>query len=265
MSLLVSADDSPGRGPSLEHMSDDGPLFKKHARIYATFSDKNPVNRDYDRPTILRLAGDIEGKHVLELGCAAGGLTTHLVERGAEVVSVDVEPRMIDLARHRLGSRARFEVVDLNRPPLGVAEAGSIDVVVASLVLHYIEDWAPLFEDLARVLAPGGVFVFSLHHPITAWLLSERTDYHRIELISEDWDWDGLTVTARSYRRPLSAIFGALRTAGFAIDVVDEPRIATAPDIKPELLAALNTQPFFLYVRAVREVRPGLDRLGGHG
>jgi SAM-dependent methyltransferase len=237
-------------------VSEDSSIFRTYADVYAAFSDRNPVNRDYDRPAILRLAGNLADKHVLELGCAAGGLTRHLIERGADVVAVDAEPRMVAIARQRLGAQARFEVADLARPPLGVVAPGSIDVVVASLVLHYIEDWAPLLDDVARALAPGGRLVFSLHHPITGWLMSDRTDYHRTELVSEIWDWDGIAVTARSYRRPLSSIFGALRRAGFSIDAVEEPRIdedAEDSGIEPEMLLALNTQPFFLYVRAIRD------------
>jgi hypothetical protein len=103
------------------------------------------------------------------------------------------------------------------------------------------------------LLEPGGALVFSLHHPIVGWLLSDQADYHRTELISETWDWDDMTVTAQWYRRPLSSIFGELRQAGFAIDVVEEPRIPSAPDADPELLHTLNTQPFFLFVRALRE------------
>jgi len=186
---------------------------------------------------------------VLELGCAAGGLTAHLVERGANVLSVDVEPQMIQFARQRLGNKARFEVVDLDQPP-EIAPKSSVDVVVASLVLHYIKDWRPLMRELHRCLVPDGALVFSLHHPITGWLLSDRVDYHRTELVSEDWDWGGVPVTAQSYRRPLSSIFGELRRAGFAIDTVEEPRIQPSPDIDAELFNTLNTQPFFLFVRA---------------
>jgi SAM-dependent methyltransferase len=231
-------------------------IFRDYAVRYAAYSEQSPPNRDYDRPTVLGLTGDIAGKRVLELGCAAGGLTTHLVQRGADVLALDAEPQLLDLARQRLGDTARFCLADLERPLDMVADA-SIDVVVASLVLHYVEDWAPLLRDLHHRLVPGGALVFSLHHPITAWLLSDRTDYHRVELVSETWDWDGVSVTARSYRRPLSAIFGALRQAGFAIDTVDEPcGIAARNDVDPGLLERLNTQPFFLFVRALREPLP---------
>jgi SAM-dependent methyltransferase len=218
----------------------------------AWWSVKNPVDRDYDRPTILRLAGDITGKRVLELGCAAGVLTAHLVERGADVTAVDAEPQMIEFARQRLGSSARFEVADLDQPR-NIARAGSIDVVVASLVLHYIKDWAPLLGKLYRCLVPEGALVFSLHHPITGWLLSERADYHSVGLVSEDWDFDGVPVTGRLYRRSLSSIFGELRRAGFTIGVVEEPRgVQAKPDIDPNVLQTLNTQPLFLFVRAIR-------------
>ncbi|PQM45258.1 Malonyl-[acyl-carrier protein] O-methyltransferase [Mycobacterium talmoniae] len=233
-------------------------MFKDHADTYATWSVKNPVNVFYDRPTILRLVGDIARKRVLELGCAAGVFTSQLVERGGDVLAVDVEPRLVEFARSRLGSKARFEVADLETPP-NFGPAGSVDVVVASLVLHYIKDWTPLLDELHRCLTPGGALVFSLHHPINGWLLSERTDYHRVELITEQWDWGGVSVTAQSYRRPLSAVFGALRRAGFSIDVVEEPQIGSTPEMEsnaemdPELLRTLNTQPFFLFVRAVRE------------
>ncbi|KPN46602.1 class I SAM-dependent methyltransferase [Mycobacterium intracellulare] len=227
-------------------------LFKDHAGTYAAWSVKNPINNDYDRPTILRLAGHLTGKAVLELGCAAGGLTTQLVGAGADVLGVDVEPQMIEFASQKLGDKARFKLVDLDQPAQ-IAPTASVDIVVASLVLHYIKDWRPLLMELHRCLKPGGVLVFSLHHPITAWLLSDRSDYHRTELVTEAWDWGGVPVTAQSYRRPLSAIFGELRRAGFAIDAVEEPQIQPGPHIDAELMRSLKTQPFFLYIRALRE------------
>jgi SAM-dependent methyltransferase len=230
-------------------------LYRDHAQTYATFAEHGAANADYDRPAILRLAGDISGKRVLELGCAGGVLTAQLVERGAEVLALDQEPRLVELARQRLGDRARVEVTDLEQP-LETVPTGGIDLAVASLVLHYLEDWAPVLAEVHRCLVPGGALVFSVHHPITGWLCSDRTDYHRTELITEDWDWDGQPVTAHMYRRPLSAIFGQLRQAGFAIDVVDEPRPQAPTNADPKMLELLRTQPVFLFVRALRDAAP---------
>lgn len=226
-------------------------LFGEHADIYARFAVHGPANAYYDRPAILRLAGDVRGKRVLELGCAGGVLTEQLADRGADVLALDREPRLVEHARQRLGDRARVAVADLGQP-LTLVPTGGLDLVVASLVLHYLEDWDPLLAELHRCLVPGGAFVFSVHHPITGWLLSDLSDYHRTELISEDWDWDGQRVTAHMYRRPLSSIFAALRRAGFTVDVVDEPRPAPDPAIAPEWFQVLDTQPVFLFVRALR-------------
>lgn len=228
-------------------------VYRTLADTYARVSVDNPVNAHYDRPAILHLAGDVQGKRVLELGCAAGLLTEQLADRGAEVLAVDREPRLVALATERLAGRSRIEVADLEEPFEDVATS-SVDVVVASLVLHYVEDWGPLLAELYRVLVPGGVLVFSVHHPITGWNRSELTDYHRTELIHEEWDWDGQHVTASMFRRPLSAIFGDLRGAGFAVDVVDEPFPHDLPvKMDARMRVALTTTPVFLFVRAVRE------------
>lgn len=223
-------------------------IYHDHAETYARFSERSAPNASYDRPAILGLAGDVAGKQVLELGCAGGVLTAQLADRGAHVLGVDREPRLVGLARQRLGGRAQIEVADLEQP-LEFVPAGGIDVVVASLVLHYLEDWEPLLD---RCLVPGGRLIFSVHHPITGWLLSDMADYHRTEPVQEVWDWDGQQVTATMYRRPLSAIFGSLRQAGFVVDVVDEPRSQQAADVRPEVFEVLNNKPVFLFVRALR-------------
>jgi 2-polyprenyl-3-methyl-5-hydroxy-6-metoxy-1,4-benzoquinol methylase len=53
---------------------------------YARFSGYSPPNDHYDRPAILRLAGDLSRKRVLELGCAAGVLTAQVADDGADVI-----------------------------------------------------------------------------------------------------------------------------------------------------------------------------------
>jgi 2-polyprenyl-3-methyl-5-hydroxy-6-metoxy-1,4-benzoquinol methylase len=60
-------------------------ICQEHAGTYARICEHSLPNAAYDRPPILRLAGDITGRRVLELGCAAGVLTRQLVDRGANV------------------------------------------------------------------------------------------------------------------------------------------------------------------------------------
>jgi len=226
-------------------------MYRDHADKYATFAERSGTNARYERPAILRLAGDVKDRRVLELGCAGGGLTAQLVEREADVLALDREPQLVEIARERLCGTARVEVADLE-DPLDMVPGGNVDVVVASLVLHYLEDWTPLLAELRRCLRPGGALVFSLHHPFTGWQLSDGQDYHRTELVSEEWDWNGQCVTAQLYRRPLTAIFTSLRDAGFTVDVVDEPKPQAGPDIDPMTHEVLNTKPVFLFIRALK-------------
>jgi SAM-dependent methyltransferase len=57
------------------------------------------------------MAGGVRGNRVLDVGCASGGLSEAFVERGASVVGLDLNPRLIERARGRLGSRAELQVV----------------------------------------------------------------------------------------------------------------------------------------------------------
>jgi SAM-dependent methyltransferase len=228
-------------------------IYTDLAEIYARSSEAGAPNALYDRPEILRLAGPLAGRRVLELGCGAGHLTRLLVDGGASVTSLDRSEQMAAAARGR-APEATVHVADLEEPLRMVAD-DSVDVVTASLVLHYLPDWRPLLTEVRRCLRPGGALILSVHHPITGWLRSDREDYHRTELIEEDWDLDGVPVTAQMWRRPFSAIFMSVLEAGLSIDAVTEPTLDEERALAvtdPRMRQALTTQPVFLFVRAVR-------------
>ena len=160
---------------------------------------------------------------------------------------------MVEHARRLLGGRALVQVADLNDPFPSI-DSTSIDLVAASLVLHYLRDWQCVISEVRRVLKPGGALVLSVHHPITGWARSDRRDYHRIELIEERWNLSGIETTARMWRRPVSAIFTPLLQTGLVVDAVHEPEPDFDAQAMPdeETRRALNTSPVFLYVRALR-------------
>ncbi|MDT0270478.1 class I SAM-dependent methyltransferase [Streptomyces sp. DSM 44915] len=219
---------------------------------YARHTGTNVVNVHYDRPAILALAGEVSGRRVLDVGCAAGHLAARLVERGASVTGIDVSAEMVRLADERCGGeRARFHRADLARP-LDFLADDSFDLVTASLVLHYLEDWGPALRELRRVLRPGGALVMSIHHPGEDWHWFGRPDYFRTEQVTDEWVIAGQPRRVRFYRRPLGQAFAALRQAGFEVDQLVEPAPATAcAELDPEWFELLSTQPRFLYFRAV--------------
>lgn len=228
-------------------------IYNELADSYARSSASGAPNALYDRPTILRMLGPLGGRRVLELGCAAGHLTQELVWAGADVVALDKSARMVEHARRLVESRARVEVADLGQP-LPVIGSGTMDLVAASLVLHYLPDWRRVLSEIHRVLKPGGALVMSVHHPITGWFRSDRDDYHRVELINEAWNVDGVETTAQMWRRPISAIFSPLLSQGLVINEVHEPQPGFDERAVPEerMRQALNTSPVFLYIRATR-------------
>jgi SAM-dependent methyltransferase len=230
-------------------LDDYGPMTD----AYADDADHGPVQVAYDRPTILSMAGDVRGQRILDVGCAAGALAEVLVERGAEVVGVDLNQRFIELARIRLGGRATFHVADISAS-LPFVETGAFDIVVASLVLHYLRDWGPPLRELARALRPGGLLLVSTHHPTRDMVLADpEASYFETLLLTDTWDKGGREHTVRFYHRPLSAIADALADAGFLIERIPEP----IPDRSAFAgIEAFYEQmikgPHFLFVRAIK-------------
>jgi len=99
----------------------------------------------------------------LEIGCGQGALTRLLVERfEAQVVATDFDPEQVAVAQERLadlGERIEFRVVDARTMPFDDAQ---FDGVFSFGVLHHIlGGWRQAIAETARVLKPGGGFVFT--------------------------------------------------------------------------------------------------------
>ena len=103
---------------------------------------------------------DWSGQAVLDLGCAGGFMAEALARRGAQVTGVDPARRAVASAR----AHARTEGL-----PIGyVVAAGealpfadaSFDVVVCVDVLEHVADLGAVLGEVARVLKPGGWFLF---------------------------------------------------------------------------------------------------------
>jgi SAM-dependent methyltransferase len=237
-------------------MIDDGDRalgdYEPMTEIYADEADSNPINVAYDRPAILELAGDVRGRRVLDIGCATGALAAAFLERGAQVVGVDLAPRFIELARARLGRTAELHVADISDGLPFLADR-SVDLVAASLVLHYLRDWTIPLREFARVLRPGGALVLSTHHPTVDVDIAEpRADYFETVLLTDTWIKAGQPFTVRFYHRPLSAIVDALADAGFLIERIHEP--IPDPDAfaaNPAFYHRIRRGPWFLFLRAV--------------
>ena len=100
---------------------------------------------------------------LLDLACGPGSLASRAAQRfpGAEIVGVDVDPVMLELARRTTGDRVRWVDADLSRPEWTASVPGPFDAAVSATALHWLQESAlpALAEQVAAVLRPGGVFV----------------------------------------------------------------------------------------------------------
>ena len=202
------------------------------AKAYAAENESNLFNAYYERPEMLRLVGDVSGRRILDAGCGSGPLTAALRDSGAVVTGFDASAAMVDLARQRLGDDADLRVADLGAPlPFDDAE---FDDVVASLVLHYLEDWSGALAELRRVLKPGGRLMLSVNHPVIFPVVYPEANYFAATKYSEDHLMDGQTVWLTFWHRPLHAMTDAFVAAGFRVVTLSEP--PPAANTPPELL-----------------------------
>jgi SAM-dependent methyltransferase len=125
-------------------------------------------------------------------------------------------------------------------------------VAVASLVMHYLRDWAPALRELRRVLRPEAVLVLSTHHPAMDAELAESGDYFATELLRDVWTVGGREHEVRFWHRPLSRMFREIADGGFRVDALSEPR--PLPEVRerfPDAWERLSKNPHFLFLRLI--------------
>ncbi|WP_084863800.1 bifunctional 2-polyprenyl-6-hydroxyphenol methylase/3-demethylubiquinol 3-O-methyltransferase UbiG [Salibaculum halophilum] len=103
---------------------------------------------------------DWAGKRVLDLGCAGGFMAEALAERGAQVTGIDPAEKAIAAARAHAHAAEHAIAYDV-----GVGEAlpydrAGFDAVVCVDVLEHVSDLDRVLAEVARVLRPGGLFLF---------------------------------------------------------------------------------------------------------
>jgi len=178
-----------------------------------------------------RLLGDVAGRDVLEVGCGAAQCARWLVGQGARVTAFDVSAGQLAQARAldaRTGVRVdRLVQADAQRLPFRDA---SFDVVCSAFGgVPFVADSAGTMREVARVLRPGGRWVFSTTHP-TRWafpddpgpggLVVRQSYFDRTPYVETDEDG---TVTYVEHHRTLGDRVRELRAAGLVLEDLLEP------------------------------------------
>ena len=236
-------------------------------QFFAGYSKLNRFQHGWgsamEHRTFVELLGDVQGKRMLDLGCGGGHLAFYLAEAGAaEVIGIDLSAQMLDIARtQHAHPRISYRQMSMEQADFPSA---SFDLVVSSLALHYVNDYAGLVGRIAQWLVPGGALVFSTEHPIytarssdEGWIVdtegnhvSWALDHYAEEGLRErHWFVSGV----RRYHRTLSTLLNGLIDAGLVIERVMESAPTDAwLQARPQD-AEERRRPMFLLVRACKK------------
>lgn len=246
-------------------------LYDGSARAWAR-NEPSSVSDFTARPAVIELCRPFSDKRVLDLGCGEGYCARILRRAGSgDILGIDVSGAMIEAAqreelREPLGIRyQRGDAAEL----AGIAEQ-TFDLVLAMFLFNYMTSsaMALCMKEIARVLRPGGRFVFAVPHPALAFMRKAEPpfffeapspDYFAtrdLRMAGKIWKRDGVALEVQNVHKTVEDYFAALHGAGFTrLPVVRELRVT------PEILAI--DPPFFgPLVGAPLHLAMAVDRAG---
>ncbi|MCL5090948.1 MAG: class I SAM-dependent methyltransferase [Patescibacteria group bacterium] len=227
-------------------MSTDKKTIKSYDDYAKKWADKlrsgqNLAHKYLEKPAMYSKLPDLKGKSVICIGCGTGEECEHLKTLGADrVVGIDISQGLIEVAKKSF-PQIEFQIMDMEEITL---PEFSFDFAYSSLTLHYVEDWTKTLKSIYKVLKPGGVLLFSTHHPVKwsadvkrgdekdTFLLGYTKfkqkddcevygDYLNTRKINDVWFGD---FEVSYYHKPLSSIFKNILDSGFQITDFLEPK-----------------------------------------
>ena len=190
------------------------------------------VDPEYTEQILPLIASHLPGEgRLLDVGCGEGQVARVAAEMGMEVLGIDPALTQVVVARERGGgpTYAQGSATDI------AAEDESFDAVVACLVFEHIADVDAALSEVARVLRPGGRFLFLLNHPLlqtpgSGWIDDQILDppeqYWRIGPYLTEADTIEEVehgVFIRFYHRPLSRYLNSAYDSGLSLVRMEEP------------------------------------------
>ena len=230
--------------------------YENIAENYLTGAETKPFINHYERPCMLKNIPPLKEKKVLDLGCASGFYSKYCLDNGAGVIAVDASPKMIKHTGRICENSPRLQTFlhDLSEP-LDFITPGSVDIIIASLVLHYIENWTIPLKEFSRILKPGGTCLISTHHPMMDYTLFNQEDYFNKRLINDEWAGFPEPLKVRYFVRPLNEYIQPMLDSGMALKKLLEPQ----PDeslrgLDQKIFTRLCKKPAFLFFILERSI-----------
>jgi ubiquinone/menaquinone biosynthesis C-methylase UbiE len=218
-------------------------------------------------PGILKAIGKVSGRDVLDVGCGNGSLARILARMGNRVTGIDGSAGIIEHAKAREAANplgANYFATDAAN--LSMFQANSFDLVTSCMALMDMPDAAGAIKEMGRVVKRTGRCVMLFSHPcfdipnasswLTEWGFGHQPEIslrlHRYREVYSEWlrwsctnDYEML-----AYHRPLSWFFRAIRDAGLAVTMLDEPEPTPEFVAQSESGAALKKFPMHCVIEA---------------
>jgi ubiquinone/menaquinone biosynthesis C-methylase UbiE len=155
-------------------------LFQKNN---TTLLSKNFLehNQESIRAYFQYFNDNLKEKKVLDLGCGTGYDLSKISDRGALVHGIDSSKEMVRLARQN-NPNGIIKIGCFNKIPF---PGQYFDFVVSKWALQTTADIDPIYEEVDRVLKPGGKLIFLICHPIRQFIekKKENKNYFKKEIV----------------------------------------------------------------------------------
>lgn len=237
----------------MSELQTDEPLWRQFAE--ARLKEGN-LNDHLDLPCVLSSIPPGVGSKALDLGCGLGQSSFVLAERlGYDVLAVDASAEMLGHAR-KLYTGTKIQWIesafeDLLLPP------SSVDLIVACLSFHFVENLEGLLQRCASWLAEGGLLVFSVRHPIrTSNPVGEVSSQNQVSWSVNNYFSEGsrqftwLGAPCVNFHRTISTYARLVLQAGFTIEKIIEP--CDTGEGSSSLMKEGKSVPFFLTITCRR-------------
>nr|NLD40436.1 class I SAM-dependent methyltransferase [Actinomycetales bacterium] len=175
------------------------------------------------------LLGKVDGRDVLEVGCGAAQGSRWIAAHGGNATGIDISPGMLAAGRaavEQAGLAVTLLEADARRLPF---EDASFDTAFTAFgAIPFVPDPERIFLEVARVLRPGGRWVFSTSHPMR-WVFADDPAPSHLRVVRPYFDREPYLETDEGglayaeFQHTLAALVGGLVAAGFRIERVLEP------------------------------------------
>jgi ubiquinone/menaquinone biosynthesis C-methylase UbiE len=168
-------------------MQDD--LNKQYNSIAKKFSANHTFGKNSNDKNRLHFysfldAAFIRGKNLLDVACGDGLDANLYLKLGAKVFGVDASEEMVRIAKEKYRG-IEFTVGFAENLPYSKE---SFDIVTSKYAVMTSADIQPIFNEVHRVLKPGGIFVYLTTHPMRQYFerRSNAADYFSQEIVTSN-------------------------------------------------------------------------------